>query len=92
MLKVVETTLTLHLLSVVAMAPNATFWLSFLLVHCLALNIFLHGLRIPPLLNTSTPVLNFPMGLVGEEQPISEVLQNSKLDSHLFFLFFCFLV
>lgn len=29
MLKVVETTLTLHLLSVVAMAPNATFWLSF---------------------------------------------------------------
>lgn len=44
MLKMVETTLTLHLLSVVAMAPNATFWLSFLLVHCLALNIFLHGL------------------------------------------------
>lgn len=26
------------------MAPNATFWLSFLLVHCLVLNIFLHGL------------------------------------------------
>ena len=26
------------------MAPNATFWLSFLSVHCLALNIFLPGL------------------------------------------------
>lgn len=30
------------------------------------------------------------MGLVGEEQPISEVLQNSKLDSHLVFSVFLF--